>query len=965
VHPASDADRHPPVVARLIRALALPVVLGWVALTLLVTFAVPSLERVSREQAVPMSPRDAPSVAAMIRMGQAFGESDSDSTAMVVLESDRPLDDEARDYYARLVTEFRADPEHIQHVQDLWGDRLTAGGAQSPDGLAAYVQLNLSGDQGTPQSQESARAVREIVDRNPPPPGLHVYVTGATALIGDMTESGERSVLKLTLIGALIIFVVLMLVYRSVVTVICLLATVGVEVFAARGIVAFIGDHDLVQLSTFSVNLLVALAMAAGTDYGIFFFGRYQEARQAGEDRETAYYTTFRSVAPVVLGSGMTIAGALLCLSFTRMPIFQTVGVPCAVGMLVAVAVALTLVPAVLAIGGRFGRFDPTRVIGTRRWRRIGTAIVRWPAPILATTLALTLIGLIALPGYRTSYDDRRYIPDDLPANEGFAAADRHFPQARLMPDILMIESDHDLRNPEDFLVLHKLAKAVFGVPGVSRVQAITRPEGTPIERTSIPFLISLQNAGQVQMLKHMKARIDDMLKQVELMNRQIALAKRMYELQREMTDITRDSFRVTREMSVAIEDIRDHIADFDDFFRPIRNYFHWEQHCYNIPLCWAFRSIFDALDNIDVMTDAMQDMLVDLDRMDVLLPQLLEPMPQMIEIMTKMRDMLLKTHSTLSGVFEVLDESNEDATAMGQAFDAANNDDSFYLPPEVFDNPDFRRAMDAFLSPDGKAARFIISHKGDPGSPEALANIDRIRSAAEEALKATPLQGAKVSIGGSASTFLDLREGSKYDLYIAAVSALCLIFIIMLVLTRSIIAAMVIVGTVTLSLGASFGLAVLIWQYILGIELHWMVLPMAVIVLLGVGSDYNLLLVARMKEEIHPAGPGAVHPGINTAIIRAMGGSGKVVTNAGLVFAATMAAMAFSDLLIIGQVGTTIALGLMVDTLVVRAFMTPSIAALLGRWFWWPQVIRRRPGNRVVRAVQARQALLAGTPAP
>ncbi|WP_299566007.1 RND family transporter [uncultured Mycolicibacterium sp.] len=965
MHPASDADRHPPVVARLIRALALPVVLGWVALTLLVTFAVPSLERVSREQAVPMSPRDAPSVAAMIRMGQAFGESDSDSTAMVVLESDRPLDDEARDYYARLVTEFRADPEHIQHVQDLWGDRLTAGGAQSPDGLAAYVQLNLSGDQGTPQSQESARAVREIVDRNPPPPGLHVYVTGATALIGDMTESGERSVLKLTLIGALIIFVVLMLVYRSVVTVICLLATVGVEVFAARGIVAFIGDHDLVQLSTFSVNLLVALAMAAGTDYGIFFFGRYQEARQAGEDRETAYYTTFRSVAPVVLGSGMTIAGALLCLSFTRMPIFQTVGVPCAVGMLVAVAVALTLVPAVLAIGGRFGRFDPTRVIGTRRWRRIGTAIVRWPAPILATTLALTLIGLIALPGYRTSYDDRRYIPDDLPANEGFAAADRHFPQARLMPDILMIESDHDLRNPEDFLVLHKLAKAVFGVPGVSRVQAITRPEGTPIERTSIPFLISLQNAGQVQMLKHMKARIDDMLKQVELMNRQIALAKRMYELQREMTDITRDSFRVTREMSVAIEDIRDHIADFDDFFRPIRNYFHWEQHCYNIPLCWAFRSIFDALDNIDVMTDAMQDMLVDLDRMDVLLPQLLEPMPQMIEIMTKMRDMLLKTHSTLSGVFEVLDESNEDATAMGQAFDAANNDDSFYLPPEVFDNPDFRRAMDAFLSPDGKAARFIISHKGDPGSPEALANIDRIRSAAEEALKATPLQGAKVSIGGSASTFLDLREGSKYDLYIAAVSALCLIFIIMLVLTRSIIAAMVIVGTVTLSLGASFGLAVLIWQYILGIELHWMVLPMAVIVLLGVGSDYNLLLVARMKEEIHPAGPGAVHPGINTAIIRAMGGSGKVVTNAGLVFAATMAAMAFSDLLIIGQVGTTIALGLMVDTLVVRAFMTPSIAALLGRWFWWPQVIRRRPGNRVVRAVQARQALLAGTPAP
>ena len=77
---------------------------------------------------------------------------------------------------------------------------------------------------------------------------------------------------------------------------------------------------------------------------------------------------------------------------------------------------------------------------------------------------------------------------------------------------------------------------------------------------------------------------------------------------------------------------------------------------------------------------------------------------------------MLLTMHSTMSGIFDVMNESTQDATAMGQAFDAAKNDDSFYLPPEVFQNPDFQRAMDSFLSPDGKAARFIISHQGDPG---------------------------------------------------------------------------------------------------------------------------------------------------------------------------------------------------------------------------------------------------------
>nr|MDT0524347.1 MMPL family transporter [Streptomyces sp. DSM 41633] len=147
-------------------------------------------------------------------------------------------------------------------------------------------------------------------------------------------------------------------------------------------------------------------------------------------------------------------------------------------------------------------------------------------------------------------------------------------------------------------------------------------------------------------------------------------------------------------------------------------------------------------------------------------------------------------------------------------------------------------------------------------------------------------------------------------------------------------------VGTVALSLGAAFGLSVLIWQHILGIELHWLVLAMSVIVLLAVGSDYNLLLVSRMTEEI-----GA---GINTGIIRAVGGSGKVVTSAGLVFAVTMLSMVVSDLRILGQVGSTIGLGLLFDTLVVRAFMTPAIAALLGRWFWWPLRVRQRPANAI-----------------
>jgi RND superfamily putative drug exporter len=308
---------------------------------------------------------------------------------------------------------------------------------------------------------------------------------------------------------------------------------------------------------------------------------------------------------------------------------------------------------------------------------------------------------------------------------------------------------------------------------------------------------------------------------------------------------------------------------------------------------------------------------------------------------------MMLTMHSTSSGVFGQVNGNGGDSTAMAKAFDAAQNDDTFFIPPELFGNADFKRMLDIFISPDGKATRMLISQKGDPTSPEGLSRIEQIKTAAEEALKGTPLESSQINLSGTATVTDDLVKGSRFDLAIAVISALCLILIVMLLVTRSLIAALVIVGTVLISLGASFGLAVFVWQVLIGTQIHWAVLVMALIILLAVGSDYNLLLVARMKEELHA--------GLNTGLIRAMGGTGKVVTSAGLVFAFTMGSMAVSDLITLGQVGTTIAIGLMFDTLIVRSFMLPSIAALLGRWFWWPQRVRPRPASSMLRPTGTR----------
>jgi RND superfamily putative drug exporter len=953
---------------RTIRALAVPIILIWVVYAAATNLLVPQVEKVGMANAVSMSPQDAPAVIAAKRMGEKFQESTSDSIAMVVLVGDQPLGEDAHRYYDDLVGKFEADTTHVEHVANFWGDMITAAGVQSSDGKAAYVQLNLAGDQGSTQGNKSVDAIREIISDTPPPAGLHAYVTGPAPLTTDSLEASDRGMIKMTVVTMIVITIMLALVYRSVSTVLLILAVVGIEMGSARGTVAVVGKLGLMDFSTFSVPLMTALSIAAGTDYAIFLIGRYHEARQNGEDPESAYYSAFHGVGHVILGSGLTIAGAMLTLRLTRLSYFNSLAYPSALALIIVVAAAMTVAPAILVVGSRFGLLDPKRMMKTRGWRK----------PILAAATSVVLLGILAMIGYKTSYDDRRYIPADVPANVGYAAAEQHFSTARLNPDIMTIESDHDMRNPTDMIVLDRITKALFRIKGIAMVQGITRPLGSPIAHSSIPYQISMSSVPITQNLQFLKQRVGDISGMSNDLGAMIASMTRMQNLMTQMSAAMNNtvdsangmvdsahgmvgsgqrSVADMNAMKATLDQMRDNLANFDDAVRPFRNYFYWEQHCDDITACDGIRSAFEAMDGVDKFSDnmatlqsdvgamigGMDQMVSGMDRMvngmgdmNTLFPQLVAQFPPIIATATTMQDTLQTIHSSFDGLITQMQQMTDTATAMGEAFDASKSDDYFYLPPEVFANPDFQKGLKLFLSPDGKAARLIITHDTNPASEEGISVVGDELTAAHEAAKGTSLASADIYLAGTAATYRDIQSGAKYDTMIAAFAALTLIFIVMLIITRALVASMVIVGTVVISLGAAFGISVFVFERIIGIELNWIVLAFAVIILMAVGSDYNLLLVSRFKEEI-----GA---GINTGIIRSMGSTGTVVTAAGLVFAFTMGSMISGDLLNVGQGGMTIGIGLLLDTLIVRSLMTPSIAAILGPWFWWPLKVRSRP---------------------
>jgi RND superfamily putative drug exporter len=928
-----------PFFPRMVRALAIPIIVFWALLAVTTNTFVPQVEKVAEELAGPMVPHYAPSQRALLHIGEKFHESNSTNLTMIVFEANRPLADQDHRYYDDLMRRLKQDTKHVQYVMDLWGKPFTAAGAQSLDGKATYVLLRLAGDIGQIQANASVDAVRDIIKKDTPPAGLKVYVSGAAPLASDTLTIANASLNNVTIVTIFLIIALLLIVYRSVSTLLVPLAGVLIEMLVAKGVVSTLGHFGYIELSSFAVNIVIALTLGAGTDYGIFLMGRYHEARQAGESREESFYIAYKGVTPVIIGSGLTIAGACYCLTFARLNYFHTMGPAVAISMIFTIVAALSLGPALLTVGSLFGMFDPRQQAKAHLYRRIGASVARWPVPILAASSAVVMLGAVFVPTYRQNYDDRQYQPADAPANLGFAAADRHYPKSKLFSEMLMVETDHDMRNSADFISLDRIARSLIRLTGIAMVQDITRPLGRPLERAKIPYLFTTQGSGSGQQLPFNQQQNANTSKQAEIQTHSVAVLRKEITFFQKMSDELHNTVLTVEDLQQVTEEMNSEISNLDDFFRPIKSYFYWEKHCFDIPICWTFRSVFDTLDHIDKLAADINDAKTSLEAIDRVLPQIITQLKLTADDTEALAGLLVSSYGNSDLQSVQTTQTFDDQVNVGLDFDAALSDDFFYIPREGFDNEDVKTGLQLLMSPDGKAARFIVTHEGDAMGPEGVEHVEKFPAAITTILKETSLAGARVYIGGSGSNDKDIKEYAASDLLIAAIAAFVLIFIIMLFLTRSLVAALVIPGTVAFSYAGAFGLSILVWQHLIGLHLHWLVLPLTFIILVAVGSDYNLLLIARVKDEIHA--------GLHTGLIRALGSTGGVVTSAGLVFAFTMLAMLTSDLRTIGQVGSTVCIGLLLDTLIVRSFVVPSILSLLGPWFWWPTVVRRYPQVR------------------
>ncbi|BDD83121.1 putative membrane protein MmpL [Tsukamurella pulmonis] len=915
--------------ARFLYACSLPVIGVWLVLAGVLNLTVPQLESTVTAHAQSFLPDEASSVQALVKMGKYFGGGGSNNFVYVLLEGDEPLGDDARTYYNGLLTRLTADTEHVGSAMDLWSNADLAPVAESRDGKVAYVLVNLTGNMGTALAMESTQAARDIIAANPPPAGITAHLTGPSAVVNDEMVAINDSMILLIVLCSLLVTLVLILVYRSVVTALVPLLGVGIALAVARATISLLAEHEVIQVSIFAASLSAVVVLGAGTNYGIFLVGRYQESRRKGMTPEDAYYAALAGVQHIVIASALTVAGAMACLAATRLAMFSTSGLPCTIAILVTLAAALTLGPAILAVTTRLGFVEPRANDSGRRWHRIATCVARWPGPVLAGALAVLAVMIVPLAFYAPSYNERRAQPSDSPANLGFAAADRHLPPNIMSPSVLIVESDHDMRNPGDLIALAKLTDAVASIDGISAVQGITRPLGQPFNQgslTSQAAYIGNRFTQMTTLLRDRLADLDSVSATIDQLDTAIngldsalkqggAGAAGLSTATRSLATISDSALKKVVELSTAIAPARGLISSIPQ--------------CATLAPCKAALTGLSVLDELPQLRRSVQSLTDGTTALSAALPDAARQIPVMRAAVAQTRQLISPLRTTLGALIPQTGEITDFVNEVSSAYAAGNPGTSFFLPSQALESPLFKSGMPYFFSADGKATRMVVTPQREGFSRDAMDVSAKVIPAALTSMKGTSLAGSTVSIGGPGGTLLNIESFAHEDFIAIIVAAFAFVFCVVLILLRSLIAALAVIGTVGLSYLAALGVAVFLWQDVIGNPLHWSVAPIAFTFLVAVGADYNMLLVSRLREE-YAAGPGV-------GLIRAMVGTGSVVTQAGLTFGVTMFAMLASYAPNVAQIGTTVGIGLVIDTLIVRTLVMPAIARLAGRWFWWP----------------------------
>lgn len=986
------------------------VVIGlWIALAAVVSLAIPPLGVVIGQKQAAIMRDDAPVMVATRQMVEAFHDKGTDNVVLTVLTDDKGLSPADENTYRILVDRLRKDTADVVSQQDFLSSPEVREVLSSKDNKAWYLPVSLAGHAGSAEGgvafENAAKLIRQTVSGST----LTAHLAGPAATAADLSAISQRDLHVIEAGTSIMVLLILLLVYRNPLTMMMPLITIGISLAVAQGVLAGLAELGL-GVSSQTMVFMSGIIFGAGTDYAVFLISRYHDYVRRGEDSDQAVRSALASIGKVIAASAATVAVTFLAMVFTKLPVFSTVGPALSVAVAVAFVAAITVLPAIMVLAGRRGWIKPRRELTTRFWRTSGVRIVRRPGIHLVASL-MVLITLATCAGFaHYNYDDRKTLPSSVESTAGYEVMAQHFPLDSIIPQYLFIQSPQDLRNPKALADMEQMAQRIGQLPGISMVRGITRPTGESLEQARLAWQAGqvgdkLGDASQqinghtndlntmadganqlADALGGLRIQVDQYIPTVSGLVKALSLLQQSLGGQKTLDEID-NAAKMVIDVRALGQSLGVNVADVNNLAglaRPILNALDATPICAADPNCFKARNqlqrIADARDSgeIDNLTELSKQLesTGGADSIEATVDKLRGAL-KTITGATRLLDggnpegLSSKLATLQGGASQLAEGSRKLADAVQMLVDqtkkmgAGLNDASgflmamktdanappmagFYIPPQVLTRDDFKKAAGIFISPDGHGARYLVQTKLNPFSVAAMDQVNSILETARQSQPNTTLADAKVSMVGISVGLRDTRDYYNKDFNFIIISTVVIVLLILIALLRAIVAPLYLICSVIVSYLSALGIGYVMFQLILGQELHWTVPGLTFIILVAVGADYNLLLISRIRDE-------SPH-GIRFGVIRTVGSTGGVITAAGLIFAASMFGLLFASITMMVQAGFVLGMGILLDTFLVRTVTVPAIATLVGKANWWPsnpeprKSARRQRRSRMVR---------------
>ncbi|AQU78171.1 MMPL family transporter [Planococcus faecalis] len=858
-----------------------PITIGLIVLTVVLFLLAPNLTKQAEDAGSFQLSDEASSQLASKILSDADA---AEQTISLVIPLENKITDATRQTLEQMVTDIEALGEPITSVLNPVESKELEEQLISEDGQTVLMPIMVDG------TNEEVNAVADTIRETIIPKDLTAYITGEAIIGNDVNISAQEGLKRTEIITVVLIFGLLLAVFRSIVTPFIPLVAVGISYLLSQSIVAFFIDWFGFPVSNYTQIFLVAILFGIGTDYCILLLSRYKEELSAGHGVEQSIINTYKTAGRTLLISGIAVFIGFFAIGFAEFPIFKS-AVAVAVGIFVLLLVLYTIVPFFMSLL-KEKLFWPAKKSASHSDSKLWITMSK--LSINRPLLSMLVVALITVPLLFTydnslSFNTVDEIGSEYESVKGLRAIEEGFGKGDSLPVQVIVKSADSLTERSTVPYFESLSAEIEKIDGVETVRSITRPTGEVIDELYVDEQLGLLADGLGE------AR--DGLGEVQT---------GLTEVQTNLTAISEQAGNSAglTEAAAGLGQINQQLGQVSQGL----------QLTGNIP------QTIGALTQISGGLTEIQQGLTG-------------AAGQTAELSAGLTQLAEGVGASNAGLAEIETGLTEAVDMMQEMSDSESvRDTGLFIPEGTLEGEDFEQVLDRYSFADGTGMMMEVILSEDPYSHEAIDITAEIKETVARTVAGTPLEDAEIAFSGISSINSDLEEVSSSDFTNTVIIMLISLFVVLAILFRSLIMPLYMIGSLLLTYYTSISIAELIFVNGLGFDgISWAVPFFGFVMLVALGVDYSIFLLDRFREE---SSNGVT---VRDAMRTSMAKMGTVIITAAIILAGTFGAMMPSGVLSLVQIATIVITGLLLYGLIVLPLLIPAISVSFDRGVWWP----------------------------